>query len=114
MMKASTKKLSFSQILLTGLLILCFIPLAQGQQAIKRDIQFNGYTNHWQDNYNEWYRYGNLFKVARMQVDKSFLQSKVVTAEDMGLPGLLMEEGFINGLLTSKYATLDQPELDAL
>jgi len=114
MMKASTKKLSFSQILLTGLLILCCIPLAQGQQAVKREIQFNGYTNHWQDNYNEWYRYGNLFKVARMQVDKSFLQSKVDIAEDLGLPGLLMEEGFITGLLSGKYTTLDQPEMDAL
>ena len=113
-MKASRKKLSFSNFLLTGLIILCCIPLAQGQQTVKSEVQFNGYTNHWQNNYNELYRYGNLFKVASMQVDKSFLQSKVDIAEDLGLPGLLMEEGFMTGLISRKYATLDQPELDAL
>ena len=100
--------------MLTGLLVLCFSPLVEGQQAVKREVQFNGYTNHWQDHYNEWHRYGNLFKVARMQVDKTFLQSKVDIAEDLDLPGLLMEEGFITGLLSGKHATLELPELDVL
>ena len=113
-MKASRQNLSFSKIMFTGLFVLCFIPLVQGQQAIKREVQFNGYTNHWQDHFDEWYRYGNLFKVARTQVDKSFLQSKVDIAEDLGLPGLLMEEGFMTGLLSGRYTTLELPELDAL
>jgi len=113
-MKAIRQIFPFSKIILTGLFFLCFIPLLQGQQAIKREIQFNGYTNHWQNNYNEWHRYGNLFKVAATQVEKSFLQSKVDIADDLGLPGLLMEEGFISGLLSGQHTTLDLPELDAL
>jgi len=113
-MKGSKKELSISNIVFTGLLVLCFSPLLQGQQAIKSEVQFNGYTNHWQNHFNEWHRYGNLFKVASTQVGKSFLQSKVDVAEDMGLPGLLMEEGFMTGLLSGQHKTLDLPELDAL
>ncbi len=113
-MSASRQKLSFSSLLLTGLFILCFIPWTQGQEAVKREVQFNGYTNHWQDHYNELYRYGNLFKVAATQVEKTFMQSKVNTAADLGIPGLLMEEGFMNGLLSAKFVTLELPELDAL
>jgi hypothetical protein len=52
--------------------------------------------------------------MARQDVDKSFLHSKVVTAEDLGFPGLLMEEGFMNGLISTQPAILEQPELDAL
>ncbi|MEA3462754.1 MAG: hypothetical protein U9R49_12785, partial [Bacteroidota bacterium] len=96
------------------LLVLCFIPLAQGQQAVKSEVQFNGYTNHWQNNYDEWHRYGNLFKMSSTQVEKSFLQSKVDIADDLGLPGLLMEEGFMSGLLLGQQTTMDLPELDAL
>jgi hypothetical protein len=100
--------------MITGLFILCSIPLVQGQQAVKNDFQFNGYTNHWNNHFSEWHRYGNLFKMASPDVTKSFLHSKIVSAEDLGHPGLLMEEGFMNGLISSTHATLDQPELDAL
>ena len=113
-MKVFRQQFSLSKIMFIGLLVLCSIPLAQGQQAVKSEVQFNGYTNHWNDHFSEWHRYGNLFKVARTQVDKSFLQSKVDIAEDMGLPGLLMEEGFMKGLLSGQHATLELPELDAL
>ncbi len=113
-MNTSRPKAIFYKILITGLFFLCLIPLLQGQQAVKSEFQFNGYTNHWQNNFDEWHRYGNLFKMASTQVEKSFLQSKVDVAEDMGLPGLLMEEGFITGLISSTYATLELPELDAL
>jgi hypothetical protein len=113
-MKASKQELSFTKMAFALLLIVCFIPMTRGQQAVKTEFQFNGYTNHWQNNYDEWHRYGNLFKVSRMQVEKTFLQSKVDIADDLGLPGLLMEEGFVNGLLDSQYTTLELPEPDAL
>jgi len=42
-------------------------------------------------------------------VEKTILQSKVDIAEDMGIPGLLMQEGFINGLFSETYNVMDQP-----
>jgi len=113
-MKTSRKVLVFSRILFAGLLALSLTSLVQGQQAVNNEFQFNGYTNHWNNQFSEWYRYGNLFKVARTDVAKSFLHSKVVSAEDLGFPGLLMEEGFMNGLIDGPYETLDQPELGVL
>ncbi|MEN8231010.1 MAG: hypothetical protein ABFS38_22840, partial [Bacteroidota bacterium] len=85
-----------------------------GQEAVKSEFQFNGYTNYWHDSYDEWHRYGNLFKMATPQVEKSILQSKVDIAEDLGVPGLLMEEGFMKGLLSGSHQTLDQPDPDQL
>jgi len=113
-MKTSNQQFSFLKLIFTGLLALCFIPVVQGQNSVKKEFQFNGYTNHWQNHYNEWHRYGNLFKIANLQVEKSYMQSKVDMAEDMGLPGLLMEEGFMNGLISGQYTTLDMPEAEAL
>ena len=78
--------------------------------VIKSEVQFNGYTNFWHNTYHEWHRYGNLFKMALPQVEKTILQSKVDMAEDMGIPGLLMQEGFMNALLSGSYQILDQPE----
>ncbi len=47
-------------------------------------------------------------------MDKTILQNKVDMAEDMGIPGLLMQEGFMNGLLTGSYEILDQPDPDQM
>ena len=77
--------------------------------AIINEFQFNGYTRYWHDTYHEWYRYGNLFKMALPRVEETILQSKVDVAEDMGIPGLLMQEGFMNDLLSGPYEILDQP-----
>ena len=85
-----------------------------GNHIIKSDVQFNGYTNFWHNTYDEWYSYGNLFKMASPQVEKTILQSKVDMAEEMGIPGLLMQEGFMNALLSGSYDILDQPEPDQL
>jgi len=82
--------------------------------AVRSEVQFNGYTNHWQDTYHEWYRYGNLFKMALPQVEKTILQSKVDIAGDMGIPGLLMQEGFMNALLSGSHETLVEPDWDRL
>jgi len=113
-MNTYRKTPAISKLVILGLLVLISTPWARGQEAVKRDVQFNGYTNHWQNNFNEELRFGNLIKMARPQAEKSFLQSKVDMASDMGLPGLVMEEGFIAGLLSDKPAVLDQPQLDEL
>ncbi|MCK5470989.1 MAG: hypothetical protein KAI99_20845, partial [Cyclobacteriaceae bacterium] len=68
------------------------------ENPVINDFQFNGYTNYWHDTYSTWYRYGNLYKMAVPNVEKSILQSKVDIAEDMGIPGFTMCEGFLSGL----------------
>ena len=81
---------------------------------VSNDVQFNGYTNYWQDNYNTWHRYGNLFKMATPDLEKSILQSKIDVAEDMGIPGLIMQEGFIHSLLSGTYKELDNPDAKSI
>jgi hypothetical protein len=82
-----------------------------GENAVTTEYQFNGYTNYWHDTYSNRHRYGNLFKMVAPDVSKTILQSKLDVAEDMGVPGLIMQEGFINGLLSDPYTEMDQPGL---
>lgn len=82
--------------------------------VITNRIDFNGYTNHWHDTYTNWFRYGNLFKIAMPDVKSTILQSKIDVAEDLGLPGLLMQEGFISNLFISQYRILENPVADEL
>ncbi len=84
------------------------------ENAVSSEYQFNGYTNYWHDTYSTWYRYGNLYKMAVPNVEKSIMQSKVDIAEDMGVPGLLMQEGFINHLFSKQYSLLNQPSQNEL
>ena len=84
--------------------------ISVSDHVIGNEFQFNGYTNYWHDTYSTWYRYGNLYKMAVPNVEKTILQSKVDIAEDMGIPGLLMQEGFIDNLFSGPYNVLDQPD----
>ena len=84
------------------------------KNLVQNKFQFNGYTDHWHDIYREWIRYGNLFKIAIPDVEYTIAQSKVDIAEDLGIPGLSMQEGFLNGLLTESYVYLDQPSVQQL
>lgn len=79
------------------------------ENTVSNTVQFNGYTNNWQDNYRELHRYGNLFKIGTPNVAYTIAQSKIDIAEDLQLPGLSLQEGFLNGLLTEQYVLLDQP-----
>ena len=78
------------------------------------NIQFNGYTNHWQNTYRQWLRYGNLYKMSIPNVEYTIAQSKVDVAEDLQLPGLSMQEGFLAGILAEDYISLDQPSIQEL
>jgi hypothetical protein len=85
-----------------------------GKPSVMNKVSFNGYTNHWHNYYTEWHRYGNLFKLALPELRPTILQSKVDTAEDMGMPGLLMQEGFISRLFSGSYKTVEYPSLEEL
>jgi hypothetical protein len=84
------------------------------QNTMQDEFQFNGYTNYWHDQYDKWVRYGNLFKMTVPEIEANIAQSKVDVAEDMGLPGLSMQEGFVNGLITEPFSTLDQPSVQQI
>jgi hypothetical protein len=82
--------------------------------GIVNQTQFNGYTNHWQNSFTEIYRVGNLFKMAVSNVEQTILQSKINVADDLGIPGLLMQEGFISKLLPTKYQQIQNPSIQQL
>ena len=84
------------------------------ENIVHTGFQFNGYTNYWHNIYREWIRYGNLYKIAIPNVEYTIIQNKVDIAEDLGISGLLMQEGFLTGLLSETYITLDQPSVQQL
>jgi hypothetical protein len=85
-----------------------------GENAVTTHFQFNGYTNYWHDIFRDWITYGNLFKIAIPRLDYTIAQSKVDVADDMGIPGLSVQEGFMNELLASKYTKLEDPSIQKL
>ena len=82
--------------------------------AVVNKFAFNGYTTHWQNVYRQQYRYGNLYKVNVTDLENALMQSKIDIAEDMGITGLQMQEGFFNGLATSSHTVLYNPSVDEL
>ncbi len=80
-----------------------------GNYVVQDGIQFNGYTNYWHNTYHKWIRTGNLYKIAVDNVEDVIMQSKVDIADEMGVPGLIMQEGFIHGLTSDPYRILDGP-----
>jgi len=55
-----------------------------------------------------------LFKMAIPDVEKTILQTKINIAEDLGMPGLLVQEGFISKLLATEYKKVQNPTLNQL
>jgi hypothetical protein len=113
--------------IIIGLALLCNAGISQNldeykftgslhpdENAMTSEFQFNGYTNYWHDIYREWNRFGNLFKIASPNVALTIAQSKVDLAGDMMVPGLSVQEGFLNGLLGEPYAILDQTNMQKL
>ncbi len=82
--------------------------------AVRTNAQFNGYTNYWHNDYKEWIRYGNLFKMSIPNVGNNIAQSKIDIADDMQIPGLSVQEGFLSGLLSEDYKTLEAPSMKEL
>ncbi|MEY3367307.1 MAG: hypothetical protein RI973_462 [Bacteroidota bacterium] len=106
--------------------------LAQGQQAmdqfkyeggagaslldnaVRQHHQFNGYTNYWHNSYREWIRYGSLFKMAVPNIEYTIAQSKADVAEDLGIPGLKLQEGFLAALVEKEHKVLIDPSPETL
>src|ERR1035437_4007105 len=82
------------------------------QNAITDQLQSKGDSNG--HNYNKLIHNGNLFKMTVPDISASIAQSKADMAEDIGVPGLLMQEGFMNGLITASFTSLDQPSISQI
>lgn len=76
--------------------------------------RFSGYTNYWQTIAWRWEQYGNLFLIGQPDVAQAVAQNKADIAEELGLPGLVLDEGFLDGWLASEATELADPELKAL
>lgn len=80
----------------------------------RNQVQFNGYTSFWHNDFKELIRYGNLFKMSIPNVEKTIAQNRIDIAEDLQIPGLSVQEGFVSGLLSTNYKILDKPSLKEL
>ena len=76
--------------------------------------EFNGYTNYWHDVYWKWSQYGNLYLVSQPDVARTIAQNKVDTAEELGVPGLSLAEGFLASWLKAPVREFDDPDVAAL
>jgi hypothetical protein len=76
--------------------------------------QFNGYTNYWHSVFWTWLRHGNIYLISQPDVPRSIAQSKVDIAEELGLPGLVMSEGFLDAILRGPLTELEDPGPAAL
>ena len=80
--------------------------------VIKNPGQFNGYTNYWHSIFWEWRQHGNLFQLSIPDVAGTIAQNKVDTAEELGIPGLRLQEGFLAALLSAPMPELENPPLE--
>jgi hypothetical protein len=76
---------------------------------IVRNGRFSGYTNYWQTNAWTWRQHGNLFLIGQPDVGRAIAQNKADIAEELGLPGLLLDEGFLDAWLEASAAELEDP-----
>ena len=84
------------------------------KNAIRNEVQFNGYTNYWHNDYKAWIRYGNLFKMSIPKIKNTIAQSKIDIAEDLQIPGLSVQEGFVSQLFSETCKTIENPSLKEL
>ena len=92
----------------------CSGSLNPSANITKVDFQFNGYTNHWHNIYRNEIRYGNLFRQSVPDVNNTIAQSRLDIADDMQIPGLNLQEGFVYGLLNEDYIIKEQPSIQEI
>jgi hypothetical protein len=76
--------------------------------------RFSGYTNYWQTNAWSWIQHGNLFIIGQPEVSQAIAQNKADMAEELGIPGLVLDEGFLDAWLRSDPLELEDPAAEAL
>jgi hypothetical protein len=82
--------------------------------AVTASGQFNGYTNYWHDIFWTWSQYGNLYLVSQPDIPRAIAQNKVDIAEELGIPGLLLAEGFLDAYLERRIREFEDPDPAAL
>jgi hypothetical protein len=82
--------------------------------AIEWPGRFSGYTNYWQTIAWTWHQYGNLFIMGQPDVGSAIDQNRADITEELGLPGLVLVEGFLDSWLRSDPFELENPGEDAL
>ena len=92
----------------------CKNDFAPAENMVITEEQFNGYTNHWHNDFWKWIQYGNLFQIGAPNVDYTIAQSKIDIADELGNAGFYMQEGFLNALLKEPYRALEAPSLQIL
>ena len=83
------------------------MPLSGPGRPSRHLGKFSGYTNYWQSIAWSWYQHGNLFLIGQPNVAVAIAQNKADIAEEIGLPGLVVDEGFIATWLRSQAAELE-------
>jgi hypothetical protein len=76
--------------------------------------RFSGYTNYWQTTAWSWLQYGHLFLIGQPDVETAIAQNKADIAEELGLPGLVLDEGFLDAYLDAHAAEAEDPDEEAL
>jgi len=83
-------------------------------QPVTTSGSFSGYTNYWHSLSWTWSQYGNLYLISQPDVPRSILQSKLDIAEELGISGLWMGEGFLDAFLKGPVRELGDPGPAAL
>ncbi|MBN2266306.1 MAG: hypothetical protein JW775_10885, partial [Candidatus Aminicenantes bacterium] len=86
----------------------------QAPAPVTHPGRFSGYTNHWQTTAWSWSQHGNLFLMGQPDVAAAIAQNKADIAEELGLPGLVMDEGFLAAWLETRAAELEDPGEEGL
>ena len=76
--------------------------------------RFSGYTNYWQTIAWSWHQHGNLFLIGQPDIGQAIAQNKADIAKELGIPGLVLDEGFLSAWLGSAATELEEPTADAL
>jgi hypothetical protein len=84
--------------------------------SIEHPGRFSGYTNYWQTIAWSWRQHGNLFLIGQPDAERAVAQNKADIAEELGLPGLVLDEGFLDAWLRSRFppVELEEPGKEAL
>jgi hypothetical protein len=84
------------------------------ENMVQNRFDFDGYTDYWHTTSQVWTRYGNLFKTTSSSPEPAIIRSKFDIAEDLGMRGLFLQEGFVNELINAPFIILEEPQLNTI
>ncbi|MBQ9888912.1 MAG: hypothetical protein IJM41_06690 [Bacteroidales bacterium] len=79
------------------------------QAVVENHMSFNGYTNHWENVYENRYRYGNFYRLNVKDVGKTIAQSRKDIAQALGIPGMRVQEGFFASVVAGNPSVIVNP-----